>query len=63
MDRRVFIDRNRLETLQHRMKRGREEFDPFIEQVLTKEHEIIAQHRARADIIITRDYDVEFVRG
>ena len=63
VDRRVFIDRNRLETLQHRMKRGREEFDPFIEQVLTKEHEIISQHRARADIIITRDYDVELVRG
>jgi uridine kinase len=63
VDRRVFIDRDRLETLQHRVKRGREEFDPFIEQVLTKEHEIISQHRARADIIITRDYDVEFVRG
>ena len=63
VDRRVFIDRNRLETLHHRMKRGREEFDPFIEQVLTKEHEIISQHRARADIIITRDYVVEFVRG
>lgn len=62
-DRRVFIDRNRLETLQHRMKRGREEFDPYIEQVLTREHEIISQHRARADIIITRDYDVKFVTG
>ena len=61
VDRRVFIDRNRLETLEHRMKRGREEFDPFIEQVLTKEHEIISQHRNRADVIITRDYDVEFV--
>ena len=62
VDRRVFIDRNRLETLEHRMKRGREDFDPFIEKVLTREHEIISQHRARADIIITRDYDVEFVR-
>ena len=62
VDRRVFIDRDRLETLQHRMNRGREESDPFLEQVLTREHEIISQHRARADIIITRDYDVEFVR-
>ena len=61
VDRRVFIDRNRLETMEHRMKRGREEFDPFIEQVLTEEHEIISKHRARADVIITRDYDVEFV--
>ena len=61
VDFRVFIARNRLETMEHRMKRGREEFDPFIEKVLVEEHEIISQHRARADIIITRDYDVEFV--
>jgi uridine kinase len=61
VDRRVFIARNRLETLEHRMKRGREDFDPFIEQVLTREHEIISQHRDRADIVITRDYDVEFI--
>jgi uridine kinase len=63
VDCRVFIARNRLETLEHRMKRGREDFDPFIEQVLAKEHEIISQHRERADVIITRDYDVEFVGG
>ncbi len=63
VDRRVFIDRNRLETMEHRMKRGREDFDPFIEKVLTKEHEIISQHRNRADVIITRDYDVEFTEA
>lgn len=62
VDRRVFIDRNRLETMDHRLKRGREEFDPFIEKVLTTEHEIISRHRSRADIIITRDYNVEFVQ-
>lgn len=61
VDRRVFIARNRLETMEHRMKRGREEFDPFIEDVLVKEHEIISQHRELADVVITRDYDVEFV--
>lgn len=61
VDRRVFIARNRLETMQHRMKRGREQFDPFIEEVLKAEHEIISQHRSMADVIITRDYDVEFV--
>ena len=61
VDRSVFIARNRLETMEHRMKRGREEFDPFIEEVLKREHEIISQHRSRADVIITRDYDVEFV--
>ena len=61
VDRRVFIGRNRLETMEHRMKRGREEFDPFIEDVLKREHEIISQHRSMADVIITKDYDVEFV--
>lgn len=61
VDRRVFIARNRLETLEHRMKRGREDFDSFIEDVLVAEHEIISQHRGRADVVITRDYDVEFV--
>ena len=61
VDRRVFIARNRRETMEHRMKRGREDFDPFIEKVLETEHEIISQHRVRADVIITREYDVEFV--
>ena len=61
VDRRVFIPRNRLETMEHRMRRGREEFDSFIEDVLKTEHEIISQHRPMADVVITRDYDVEFV--
>jgi uridine kinase len=61
VDRRVFIARNRLETMDHRMKRGREQFDPFIEKVLVEEHAIISQHRPKADVIITRDYDVELV--
>ena len=60
VDCRIFIDRDRLETIEHRMKRGREGFDPFIEKVLTEEHEIISRHRDRAAVIITRDYDVEF---
>lgn len=63
VDTRVFIARNRLETMEHRAKRGREDFDPFIEQVLEIEHEIISQHRSRADVVITRDYDVEFPGG
>ncbi len=63
VDHRVFIDRNRLETMEHRMKRGREDFDPFIEDVLKAEHEIISQHKARADVIISREYDVRFVAG
>ena len=61
VDTRVFIDRNRLETLDARMRRGREQFDPYIEQVLEIEHDIISAQRARADVVLSRDYDVEFV--
>jgi uridine kinase len=61
VDTRVFIARNRLETLDTRMRRGREGFDPYIEQVLEIEHEIISSHRARADVVLSRDYEVEFV--
>ena len=63
VDTRVFIARNRLETMEHRRKRGREEFDPFLEEVLTIEHGIISPHRELADVVITRDYDVEFPAG
>jgi len=59
---RVFIARNRLETLESRKKRGREAIEPFLEEVLQIEHELIAPHRELADVVITRDYEVEFVR-
>jgi uridine kinase len=60
VDRRIFIARNRLETLEHRKRRnrGREAADPFIEGVLAVEHKIIAGHRALADFVLTRDFDV-----
>ena len=60
VDTRVFIARNRLDTLEHRRKRnrGREVGDPFIEQVLGLEHKIIAGHRQLADFVITREYEV-----
>jgi uridine kinase len=63
VDKRIFIDRSRLDTLEHRRKRSRgdEVGDPFIEEVLKVEHKIIAGHRQLADIIITKDYDVRVV--
>lgn len=59
-DKRVFIARNRLDTLEHRKKRnrGNEVGDPFIEQVLKIEHKIIAGHKQLADFVITKDFDV-----
>lgn len=60
VDTRVFIARNRLDTLAHRKKRnrGNEADDPFIEQILAIEHKIIAGHRQLADFIITKDYEL-----
>lgn len=63
IDTRVFIARNRLDTLEHRRKRnrGKEVEDPFIEMVLEMEHKIIAGHQQLADIVISKDFDVIFV--
>ncbi len=60
VDTKVFIARNRVDTLEHRQKRNRgtEVGDPFIENVLKIEHKIIAGHKQLADFVITRDYDV-----
>ncbi|MEP1124897.1 MAG: hypothetical protein ABJH68_13520 [Ilumatobacter sp.] len=60
IDTRVFIDRNRLDTLEHRQKRNRggEVDDPFVENILKTEHKIIAGHKQLADFVITKDYDV-----
>jgi len=60
VDTKVFIARNRVDTLEHRQKRNRgtEVGDPFIENVLELEHKIIAGHKQLADFVITRDYDV-----
>jgi uridine kinase len=60
VDTRIFISRNWVDTLEHRQKRsrGNEVGDPFIEQVLSIEHKIIAGHKQLADILITKDYGV-----
>jgi uridine kinase len=60
VDTRIFIARNRLDTLEHRKKRNRgdEVGDPFIEEILKIEHKIIAGHKQLADFVITMEYDV-----
>ncbi len=60
---RVFINRDYLDTRAHREKRKRDEseLDPFIDRVLEIEHRIISAHKARADIIVNKDYSVHVV--
>ncbi len=63
LDCRVFIDRNRLQTMESRRERAREPMDPFLEKVLEIEHSIIAPQKARADVLITNEYDVQFTES
>ncbi len=59
-DIRIYIDRSRMDTAEHRQKRNRgNEFnDPFVEKILETEHKIIAGHKQLADLIITKEYRV-----
>jgi hypothetical protein len=58
VSKRVFIDRTYIDTREARSLRACEDQDDFLEMILTIEHEIISSHRPRADIIVTREYDV-----
>jgi len=58
VDSRVFIDRTYIQTAASRRRRARDAQDPFIDQVLELEHQIIAAHIERADIVVTSDYGV-----
>ncbi|MBS3787390.1 hypothetical protein KGY79_04240 [Candidatus Bipolaricaulota bacterium] len=56
-DFRIFIDRDYRQTYEDRKRRGRDRMEPFVEDVLEREHEIISSHRDRADLLITSDYE------
>ena len=57
--RHVFIDRTYIDTGESRRQRARERQDDFLEKILEIEHEIIAAHKPRADIIVTKNYEVK----
>lgn len=57
IDFRIFIDRDYLKTLEARKRRARDKFEPFIEDVLRKEHEIISQHKTLADVVIPENFN------
>lgn len=52
VDFRVFIDRDYHQTLDARLKRARDKFEPFVMDVLEREHGIISLHKAMADAVI-----------
>lgn len=56
---RVFIARNYFDTKETRAERSREKQDDFLEQILRIEHEIIQKQSEKADLIITKDYELK----
>lgn len=58
IDCRVFIDRNREDTREDRLKRNREQQSDYMEKILEIEHNIISRHKALANIIVNKDFKV-----
>ena len=56
-DYRIFIDRDYHQTLEARKRRARDRFEPFILDVLEREHQIIAQHKELTDAVIPDGFD------
>ena len=56
VDLRVFIDRTYRQTLEARKRRARDKWEPFIRDVLEREHQIISQHRNLADVVVPDDF-------
>ncbi|MGM0530164.1 MAG: hypothetical protein ACQER7_02295 [Bacteroidota bacterium] len=56
---RVFIARNYFDTKDTRAERSREKQDEFLEKILKIEHEIIIKQSEKADLIISKDYELK----
>ncbi len=56
IDLRIFIDRDYRQTLEARKRRARDTFEPFLLDVLEREHQIISQHKALASVVIPADF-------
>lgn len=61
-DCRVFIDRNKIDTIESRKKRAREAQDDFLDKILTIEHDIISKHKALANIVISKEWEAAKIK-
>lgn len=57
VDLRIFLDLDFRATLRARKRRARDTFEPFVEDVLAREHRIISKHKDRADLIVPAAFD------
>ncbi len=55
----VFINKNYFDTKETRSERSREKQDEFLEKILRIEHEIISEQKKKADLIITKEYELK----
>jgi uridine kinase len=55
-DVRIFIDRDYRQTLEARIRRARDKWEPFVQDVLEREHQVISQHKELADLVVTSDF-------
>lgn len=62
LDVQIFMERDYQQTVLQRKERGRDKEDPFVEQVLEKEHRIIRPEMQKADIIIDLYYHAHQTR-
>jgi uridine kinase len=58
IDCRVFIDRDRDDTREDRLKRNREQQNDYLEKILEIEHHIIMRHKELANIIVDKEFKV-----
>lgn len=58
LDVRIFMAATHADAADRRRERAREVDTPFIQQVLTIEHELIAPYAATADIVVDRDFAI-----
>ncbi|MFK7973052.1 MAG: uridine kinase [Bacteroidia bacterium] len=63
LDFKVFMERTFIETKEKRKERNREVYDPFVEQVLQIEHNLIKPLAKKADVFVTKDYSVRSRRN
>jgi len=61
-DCKVFINRNKMDTVESRKKRAREAQDEFLDNILTIEHEIISKHKEMANIVISKEWEASKVK-
>lgn len=58
IDYKIFLDRTYLDTKELRKNRTRENYDPFVEEILAIEHKTIKALKSKSDLVISKDYDL-----